>query len=69
MASVGINVTESGMLLVFSIVPTAGEYMNIPGMLAVALNTFPESGEPKTTAAGVAQEITGIACVTESDPA
>src|SRR5215210_2371549 len=43
-----------------SIVPAAGEYANVPGTFAVALNCAAPSGVPYAIAAGVGHVIVGV---------
>ena len=49
---------------VASTVPSAGEYVNVPGTVAVASSCVADSDDPTVIAAGVGHVITGVAWFT-----
>ena len=58
--SVGVNVTIKVCIPAPRTVPAAGEYANVPGVLALAFNWAPLKAVPYVMAAGVVQEILGL---------
>src|SRR6266446_5138368 len=63
-ASLGVKVTESVCDPAVSTAPAAGEYVNVPGTLAVALSCVPSIAAPYTMATGAGQVMVDAALVT-----
>ena len=62
---VGAKSTVNVCVPCASTVPSGGEYVNVPGVLAVASNWVADSAVPAVIAAGVAQVIFGTPWITE----
>lgn len=62
--SVGVKVTDRDCVPAAKTVPATGEYTNVPGIVERALSWLPPRVVPEMTAAGVFQEIVGVALLT-----
>jgi hypothetical protein len=61
-----MNVTCNACAPAFSTVPAAGEYVNVPGVFAVALSSAVPSAVPYTMSAGAGHVTIGYALFTDS---
>ena len=65
--SVGVNVADNSWVPAFGVVPPAGLYAIVPGMLPLALSCVAERVVPYVIALGVAHVTVGVALPTTKD--